>query len=83
MNNIEYKEIDGILYPGLKRKNDMGVLPGKYGMLRKLFLKNYRGAYFTTLLVKGELSKHGKDAECKASKMFDLLMKQANKKVLA
>ena len=40
MNNIEYKEIDGILYPDLKRKNDIGVSPGKYGIMRKSFLKN-------------------------------------------
>ncbi|NLA86393.1 MAG: TnpV protein [Clostridiales bacterium] len=46
---------------------------GKYGMLRKTFLKRHRPATYTALLLSGELSNHLADIDRLAHKRIQLL----------
>ncbi|NLA87010.1 MAG: TnpV protein [Clostridiales bacterium] len=52
---------------------------GKYGMLRKTFLKRHRPATSTALLMSGELSKHLADIDHLAHEQIQLLLERMAK----
>lgn len=53
---------------------------GKYGMLRKQFLKEYRSAKYQYLLLTGKLTKHLNQIDQEARKQVEILMEQMVKK---
>ena len=53
---------------------------GKYGMLRKQFLKEHRSAKYQYLLLTGQLTKHLNQIDQEARKQVEILMEQMVKK---
>ena len=53
---------------------------GKYGMLRKQFLKEYRSARYQYLLLTGKLNEHLNQIDQEARKQVEILMEQMVKK---
>ena len=53
---------------------------GKYGMLRKQFLKEYRSARYQYLLLSGKLTEHLNQIDQEARKQVEMLTEQMVKK---
>lgn len=53
---------------------------GKYGMLRKQFLKEYRPARYQCLLLTGKLTEHLNQIDRDAREQVEMLMKRMAKK---
>ena len=53
---------------------------GKYGMLRKQFLKEYRPIRYQNLLLSGKLTAHLNQIDQEATEQVEVLMKQMAKK---
>ena len=74
---IEYNLVNGYYIPNivLPKPRRTGNV-GKYGRMRARYLKEYKKAEYTILLIDGKLDEHlyNTDIECK--KRYDLLMKK-------
>ena len=53
---------------------------GKYGMLRKQFLKEYRSARYQNMLLTGKLNEHLNQIDQEAREQVEMLMKQMAEK---
>lgn len=53
---------------------------GKYGMLRKQFLKEYRSARYQYMLLTGKLNEHLNQIDQEAREQVEMLMKQIAEK---
>ena len=53
---------------------------GKYGMLRKQFLKEYRSARYQYMLLTGKLTEHLNQIDQEAREQVEMLMKQMAEK---
>ena len=53
---------------------------GKYGMLRKQFLKEHRSAGYQYLLLTGKLNEHLNQIDQEAREQVEMLMKQMEEK---
>lgn len=60
--------------------NEEEPIYGKYGMLRKQFLKEHRLAKYQYLLLTGKLTKHLNQIDQEARKQVEILMEQMVKK---
>ena len=49
---------------------------GKYGMLRRTFLREHRGGIYTGMLLNGTLNSHLEEVDRQAQKMLDDLTEQ-------
>ena len=49
---------DGLYYPDLYRPEETGYPIGKYGMLRKNYLKEHRKGLYLELVLAGKLNEH-------------------------
>lgn len=67
---------DGLYYPDLAVPDTEEAHYGKYGMLRKQYLKNHRKAIYFTLLNSCKLITHLNEIDDEANEMFELLVKQ-------
>ena len=57
MAEITYRNENGILIPNLEApKNNLPI--GKYGMMRKKFLKQNRRSIYSAMMLKGTLMEH-------------------------
>ncbi|MDO5392132.1 MAG: TnpV protein [Eubacteriales bacterium] len=55
---LTYTQTGDYLIPNLILEDQTQAVPGKYGMLRKTYLKNHRGGTYQTLLLSGKLNAH-------------------------
>ena len=60
--------------------NEEEPIYGKYGMLRKQFLKEHRSAKYQYLLLTGKLPEHLNQIDQEARKQVEILMEQMVKK---
>ena len=60
--------------------NEEEPIYGKYGMLRKQFLKEHRSAKYQYLLLTGKLTEHLNQIDREARKQVEILMEQMVKK---
>ena len=60
--------------------NEEEPIYGKYGMLRKQFLKEHRSAKYQYLLLTGKLTEHLNQIDQEARKQMEILMEQMVKK---
>ena len=67
---------DGLYYPDLAVPDTEEAHYGKYGLLRKQYLKNHRKATYFTLLTGCKLISHLNVIDDEANEMFELLVKQ-------
>lgn len=64
---------DGIYYPNLALQEEEQPHYGKYGQLRKNFLKEHRQGIYLSLLVKGELTAHLNATDAIANDRIEML----------
>lgn len=71
---------DGLYYPDLYLPEETEYLIGKYGMLRKTYLKEQRKGLYLELVLAGKLNEHLYliDEEC--NQMMDRLVEQMKEK---
>lgn len=63
--------------PNLLPPQDESNLPfGKYSLMRREYLKDYRKVLYTNLLTTGNLSSHLHDVEQQAQSRMELLVRQ-------
>ena len=80
-NGISYTlGADGLYYPDLYLPEETEYPIGKYGMLRKQFLKEHRSAKYQYLLLTGKLTEHLNQIDQEARKQVEILMEQMVKK---
>ena len=60
--------------------NEEEPIYGKYGRLRKQFLKEHRSARYQYLLLTGKLNEHLNQTDQEARKQVEMLMKQMTEK---
>ena len=60
--------------------NEEEAMYGKYGMLRKQFLKEYRSAKYQYLLLTGKLTEHLNQIDQESRKQVEILMEQMAEK---
>ncbi|MCT4564561.1 MAG: TnpV protein [Maledivibacter sp.] len=76
---LEYEEVDGILYPKIQISNDVkdDERPlGKYGWMRLRYLKEHKAIMYRELLVSGELMEHCHRVNDEANEMAMLIEEQ-------
>ena len=82
--NIKIMKNNSILKYGYLMKslllNEEEPIYGKYGMLRKQFLKEHRSAKYQYLLLTGKLTEHLNQIDREARKQVEILMEQMVKK---
>ena len=63
---LNYKTVNGYQIPDLKIPDEQVTL-GKYGRMRKTYLKEHKPILYNALLLSGKLTEHlvGVDAECR------------------
>lgn len=75
--DIEYRKVGGYYLPNLVApENIKNFKLGKYGKLRLNYLKGFKKAEYTILLMDNKLQKHLIQIEKQANDRFELLMKQ-------
>lgn len=60
--------------------NEEELIYGKYGMLRKQFLKEHRSARYQYLLLTGKLNEHLNQTDQEAREQVEMLMEQMTEK---
>ena len=60
--------------------NEEEAMYGKYGMLRKKFLKEYRSAKYQYLLLTGKLTEHLNQIDQESREQVEMLMEQMAEK---
>ena len=55
MNDITHTEVNGYLIPDLILPDEKEYDIGKYGLMRRNYLKNNRKGFYTSLLTSGKL----------------------------
>ena len=82
--NIKIMKNNSILKYGYLMKslllNEEEPIYGKYGMLRKQFMKEHRSAKYQYLLLTGKLTEHLNQIDQEARKQVEILMEQMVKK---
>ncbi len=67
---------DGLYYPDLILPEDTNYPIGRYGRMRKEYLKEHRKAYYTNLILEGRLNQHLHQIEEECHQRLDVLMEQ-------
>lgn len=79
MNGITYRMQDGYRIPNLLPPQEIEVTLGKYGLLRRRFLKEHRRVMFTNLLTSGRLTEHLMEIEQTARRRVEQITEQMAK----
>ena len=80
-NGLSYRLHGDYYLPDLA-VNEEEPTYGKYGMLRKQFLKEHKPARYQYLLMTGKLTEHLNVVDQEAREQVEILMKQISKRVL-
>lgn len=72
-NGINYVLVGDYYIPEIGMKEETRPI-GKYGMLRKQYLKEHKPGRFSVLVIKGELGQHLADVDEQARKMVEELV---------
>jgi hypothetical protein len=73
MKTITYRQHGDYLLPDIGIEEDQPSY-GKYGMLRKIYLKNHKPGMYSSLLLSGRLNAHLTEIDGCARTMLDLLV---------
>lgn len=75
--DIDYRKVGDYYFPNLVApENIKNFKLGKYGELRLTYLKDFKKAEYTFLLMDNKLQKHLMQIDKQANDRFELLMKQ-------
>ena len=80
-NGISYTlEEDGLYYPDLYLPEGTEYPIGKYGILRKSYLKEHRKGLYLELMLAGKLNEHLDQVDEECNQMMDRLVEQMKEK---
>ena len=71
-----HQDEDGVLHPALLPPEEDAPTYGKYGHLRRTYLKEHHPALYTGLLLSGKLNAHLNEIDDAANARMELLTKQ-------
>ena len=71
--------VDGIYYPNLV-STDEEPHYGKYGIMRKTYLKEHRSAMYSLYMLEGRLTEHLNAVDDEAQERMDILVRQMMEK---
>src|SRR5699024_1645403 len=72
---LTYTEVGGYFYPDLTLPETEDDRPlGKYGLLRKTYLKRHRSMMYDRLLLAGKLDNHLQEIEATAAEQVDRIV---------
>ena len=74
--NLTYHRKGDYLYPNLVIENDVNEPIGKYGLLRRTYLKQNRTNWYKSMLLSGKLDQHLAEIERTAQERIDLMLAQ-------
>lgn len=73
---ITYRQASDYLLPELELRSEEIRIIGKYGMLRRTYLKEYKPGWYQSMLLTGKLDKHLADVDEQATVRFEQIVKQ-------
>ncbi|MDO5540711.1 MAG: TnpV protein [Eubacteriales bacterium] len=76
---ITYRQAGDYLLPELELRSEETRIIGKYGMLRRTYLKEYKSGWYQSMLLTGKLDKHLADVDEQATIRFEQIVKQMKK----
>mgnify|MGYP002510451646 FL=1 len=80
MKEIEYIEIDGLLYPNLKVEPVKQLNLTRFGRMRLNFLKEHHKIIYTNMLTNNTLNEHLQSIDDDANQLYDKLIDDYKKK---
>ena len=72
---ITYRQVGDYLLPELELRSEEIRIIGKYGMLRRTYLKEYKPGWYQSMILTGKLDKHLADVEEQATIRFEQIVK--------
>ena len=79
-NGLGYTLYGDYYLPDLELPEDEEAQYGKYGMLRKTYLKEHRKAYYQMLILQGKLNEHLNRVDREAHERMEILVAQIAEK---
>ena len=76
METLTYSEVNGYRIPDLALPQEGEVQLGKYGLLRRSYLKQHRKGLFSLLLMNGKLNEHLMETEQTARQRMDVMVRE-------
>ena len=75
MTEITYTEVNGYLIPNLTAPQTEAQI-GKYGQMRRKFLKNHRPSLYTSLMITGKITEHLLEVQTSAIEQIQRIIKE-------
>ncbi|WP_242862830.1 TnpV protein [Clostridium sp. C105KSO13] len=72
---LTYHRKGDYLFPNLTIEKEQEVIIGKYGMLRRTFLKEHKKNWYQSMRMTGKLNRHLQEIEKAARERMEVLMK--------
>lgn len=79
-SGLGYRLYGDYYLPDLELPEDEEAHYGKYGMLRKTYLKEHKKPYYQMLMLQGKLNKHLNRVDWEAHERMDILVAQMAEK---
>jgi len=79
MEKLTYTEVNDYLLPDLTLPDEPEYEIGRFGLMRRHYLKNHRKILFTNLLTSGKLNEHLYEIDQAANDRFRLITNQMAK----
>ena len=76
---LSYARRGDYLLPDLILSEEASTI-GKYGLLRKSYLKEYKPAWYSSMLLTGKLDRHLAEIECDCEARVELITNQLAKR---
>lgn len=76
MDDLTYTRHGDYFLPDLTLPNEPDIFIGKYGLLRRTYLKNHRRIIYINLLTSSKLHEHLAEIDRQANDGLELIMKQ-------
>lgn len=73
-NGLEYTRVGNYYVPNLAMPVQEKIILNKYGRMRLKFLKEYKKADYTIMLIDGTLNKHLNDIQKTAEKRLEIII---------
>lgn len=73
---LTYRRKGDYLFPNLYIEQDEAKSIGKYGMLRKTYLKEHHYGWYQSMLATGKLSRHLSEIDQTAQRRVDQIVRQ-------
>ena len=73
--SITYTQVNGYLIPNLTTEQTE-VQIGKYGQMRRKFLKQHRPSLYTSLMITGKITEHLLEVQTSATEQIQMIVKR-------